>query len=43
MIASETMYFTIIEPFPKTMAIAPIASVAIIGAVQLVYFKKPKH
>jgi len=39
--ASETVTFTVAEPkpFPTTMVIAPIASVAVIGAGLLVYFK----
>jgi hypothetical protein len=45
--ASETVFFTIAEPaepFPTTMLIAPIASVAVASALgMLVYFKKRKH
>jgi len=46
--ASETIYFSIaeepeVEPFPTTLVIAPIASVAVIGLGLLVYFKKRKH
>ena len=44
--ASETIFFTIEEPpelFPETMVIAPIASVAFVGAGLLVYFKKRKY
>jgi hypothetical protein len=40
--ASETIYFSVEVPFPTTMVIAPIASVAIIGSALLVYFKKRK-
>jgi hypothetical protein len=45
---SETIYFTIAEepkpePFPATLIVAPIASVAVAGAGLLVYFKKRKH
>lgn len=46
---SETIYFTISEPeptpepFPTTMVIAPIASVAVVGVVLLVYLKKRKR
>jgi hypothetical protein len=40
---SETTYFSVDVPFPTTMVIAPIASVAIIGAGLLVYFKKHNH
>jgi hypothetical protein len=46
-IGFETVIFTIAEPepepFPATMVIAPSASVAIVGAGLLVYFKKRKH
>ena len=46
-IGSETITFTIAEPepepFPTTIFIAPIASVAVIGVGLLVYFKKRKH
>jgi hypothetical protein len=31
------------EPFPTTLVIAPIASVAVVGVGLLVYFKKRKH
>ena len=46
--ASETIIFNVAkpeppEPFPTTMLIAPSASVAIVGAGLLVYFKKRKH
>jgi hypothetical protein len=42
---SETIYLDVDvpEPFPTTMFIAPIASVAVIGAGLLVYFKKRKR
>jgi len=42
--ASETMYFSVDapEPFPTTMVIAPMASVAVVGLGLLVYFKKRK-
>ena len=40
--AFETIYFKIEMPFPTTMVIAPIASVAFVGAGLLVYFKKRK-
>jgi hypothetical protein len=41
--ASETIYFSI-EPFPTTSVItASVASMAIIGVVLLVYFKKHHH
>jgi hypothetical protein len=38
--SSETIVFTIVEPFPTTV-IVPVASVAVVGLV--VYFKKRKH
>ncbi len=41
--ASETINFNVEVPFPTTLVIAPIASVAIIGIGLLVYFKKHKH
>jgi len=37
---SETVYFTVMVPFPATMVIAPIASVAVIGAVLPFYLRK---
>ena len=42
---SKTVIFTVAkpEPFPTTMVIAPIASVAIISSGLLVYFKKRKR
>jgi len=49
---SETIYFTIAferdprqpsEPFPTTLVIASIASVAVIGIGLLIYFKKRRH
>jgi hypothetical protein len=45
--ASEPIYFTITEPepepFPTTLVIAPTASVAVVGAGLLVYFKKRRR
>jgi N-acetylneuraminic acid mutarotase len=41
--ASETVSFSVEVPFPATLVIAPIASVAVIGAVLAIYFKKRKH
>jgi hypothetical protein len=42
--ASETITFTIAEPFPTTLVIAASgASIAAIGLALLVYFKKRKH
>jgi hypothetical protein len=46
--ASETISFSVdvpepSEPFPTTLVIAPIASVAVVGVGLLVYFKKCKH
>jgi hypothetical protein len=40
--ASETIYFRI-ESFPTTLVIASVVTVAVIGIVLLVYFKKRKH
>jgi len=37
---SETIYFSVDIPFPATLVIAPIASVAVIGSGLLVYFRK---
>ena len=41
--ASETIYFSIEEPFPTTMIIALAASVIVLGAGLAVYFKRRKH
>jgi hypothetical protein len=41
--ASETIYFCVEKPFPTTLFIAPIASVAIIGSGLLVYFSKRRR
>jgi hypothetical protein len=42
--ASETIYFTITEPFPTaSVTAASVASVAVVSMVLLVYFKKRKH
>ena len=41
--ASETICFSVEVPFPTTMVIAPIASVAFVGTGFLVYFKKRKR
>jgi hypothetical protein len=43
--ASETIYFNVEvpEPFPTTLVIVSIGSVAIVGLGLLVYFKKRKH
>jgi hypothetical protein len=40
--ASETISFTVAEPFPTTV-IVPVASVAVVGVGLVVYFKKRKH
>jgi hypothetical protein len=40
---SETIYFTVEEPFPTTMVIALGAPMAILGAGLAVYFKKRKR
>jgi hypothetical protein len=41
--ASETIYFTIIEPFPTMLAVASVAMIAVVGVGLLVYFKKRKR
>ena len=41
--ASETLFFTIEEPFPTIMVIAPITSAAFISVGLLIYFKKRKN
>jgi hypothetical protein len=41
--ASETITFSVEVPFPTTLVIAPIASVAVVGVGLIVYFKKRKH
>jgi hypothetical protein len=42
--ASETIHFSITEPFPTTLVItASGASLAVVGVGLLVYFKKRKH
>lgn len=38
--APETIYFSVKVPFPTTSVIAPVASVAFVGAGLLLYFKK---
>jgi parallel beta-helix repeat protein len=40
---SETVWFSVAEPFPTTMVIAIITSVAVISVGLVVYFKKRKH
>jgi hypothetical protein len=41
---SETVYFTVTEPFPVTLVVvASVASVAAISMSLLFYFKKRKH
>ena len=40
--ASETIYFSI-EPFPTTLVIASVATVAVISAGLIVYLKKRNH
>jgi hypothetical protein len=41
--ASETVFFSVEVPFPTTLAIACIVSVAVIGVGLFVYFKKRKR
>jgi hypothetical protein len=40
--SSETIVFNI-EPFPTTIVIASVITVAVVGVGLLVYFKKRKH
>ena len=40
--ASETIYFKIEEPFPTTMVIAPVATVAFVGVGLTVYLKRKR-
>jgi len=40
---SETVYFSVEVPFPTTLVIVSVASVAVIGAVLAIYLKKRKH
>jgi hypothetical protein len=39
----ETMHFIVELPFPTTLVIASVVTVAVIGIVLLLYFKKRKH
>jgi hypothetical protein len=42
--ASETMWFSVAEPFPiAPVAAASVAAVAVVGVSLMVYFKKRKH
>jgi hypothetical protein len=41
--ASETVYFSVEEPFPTTMVITPVLSVVVLGVGLAAYFKKHKH
>jgi hypothetical protein len=41
--ASETVSFTVDVPFPVTMVVAPIASVAVVGAGLILYFKRRRR
>jgi hypothetical protein len=41
--ASETVSFTVEVPFPAILAVAPVASVAVVGAVVALYFRKRKN
>jgi len=40
--ASEAVSFTVEVPFPGMLVVAPVASVAVVGAVLAIYFKKRK-
>ena len=41
--ASETIYFSVVEPFPTPFVVASVITVTVVGIVLLVYFKKRKH
>jgi len=41
--ASETIYFSVAEPFPTTLVMASVITVSVAGIALLVYFKKRKH
>jgi len=41
--ASEPFFFSVAEPFPTTLVLAPVMTGAVIGLGLLVYFKKRKH
>jgi hypothetical protein len=42
--ASETVWFSVAEPFPVVLVTAAsVATVAVVGAGLMVYFKKHKH
>jgi hypothetical protein len=41
--ASETILFTVNVPFPTTLVIASVSTVAVVGIGLLVYFKKRKR
>jgi hypothetical protein len=41
--ASETIYFSVAEPFPTTIVIASVITVSVIGIGLVFYFKKRKH
>jgi hypothetical protein len=40
---SETIYFSVDVPFPTTIVIASVSSVAVAGVGLIIYFKKRKH
>jgi hypothetical protein len=41
--ASETILFTVDVPFPTTLVIASVSTVAIVGLALLIYLKKRKR
>ena len=41
--ASETVSFTVEVPFPVILVVAPVASMAVVGAVVALYFRKRKN
>ena len=41
--ASEPFFFSVVEPFPTTLVLAPVMTGAVVGLGLLIYFKKRKH
>lgn len=42
-VAYETVWFNVAEPFPTILVIASITTLSVIGIGALVYFKKRRH
>ena len=40
---SEPFFFSVVEPFPTTLVLAPVMTGTVVGLGLLVYFKKRKH